>query len=487
MRVECFHTRSILTYIITRTTIQRRHEKTKVSLLVVGSLHLSMDTSIFKSYDIRGLSPEQLDVESAYAIGRAYTEEFSLTSVAIGRDERATSPTLLEAFARGVADSGADVIDLGTVSTPMVYYASATLDVDGAVSLTASHNPAAYNGFKLNLKNAVPIGAGTGMERVRDRAVAGLFATPAQKGAIRRHDILPEYVRHILSFAHLDTTPLTVVVDCGNGMGVSELPILRGLGSHVTLHTLYDSVDMSFPHHEANPLNTDTLADLQARVRTTSAQLGLAYDGDADRVGFVDEQGAVVRMDTITSIIAEDILRSESGATILFDLRSSRAVKEHIESCGGVAVECRVGHAHIKRQMAECGAVFAGELSGHYYFKDNSYAESATLAAVRILNVMARTGKPLSSLVREVERYVHSGEINSTVGDTRKVLDALEKKYSDGVVSHLDGLKVTFPHWWFSVRVSNTEPALRLNLEADTQPLMEAQRDILLSNIRSEY
>jgi phosphomannomutase len=446
-----------------------------------------MDTSIFKSYDIRGLSPGQIDESTAYAIGRAYCDEFSLTSVAVGRDARTTSDTLFNALARGIMDAGADVIDIGVVSTPMVYYASTILEVDGVVALTASHNPAEYNGFKLNLAHAVPIGAGTGMERIRDRAVKGEFLPSAKKGTLRTRDVRESYYAHISSQALLQsTTPYTIVADCANGMGVTELPILHSLAPKVTLHTLYDTLDMTFPNHEANPLQVETLSALQKAVHTHSAHLGIAYDGDADRMGFVDELGSVVRMDIITALIAEDILREHPGATILYDLRSSKAVQEHIERHNGIAKECRVGHAHIKRQMRECDALFAGELSGHYYFKDGTlYAECATLSAIRILNVMNRTQKSLSTLVKEIDIYAHSGEINNEVQDSVLVLAKLEEVYADGAVSHLDGLKVVYDDWWFSVRASNTEPLLRLNVEANNPALMAQKRDELLAHIRS--
>ncbi len=446
-----------------------------------------MDTSIFKSYDIRGLCPEELDEDAAHRIGRALIDEFAMRTVAVGRDARATSDLLFAALTRGMLEAGANVIDLGRASTPMVYFASATLDVDGAVSITASHNPASYNGFKLNRKHAVPIGAGTGMERIRDRALAEMSAPATTPGTIDVHDIGAAYRAHVRSLADLARADLELVIDCGNGMGGLEVPIFQGLAPGLRVRTLYGELDMSFPNHEANPLNTETLADLRQAVTERSAQLGMAYDGDADRVGFVDEMGRIVRMDTITSIIAEDILRTQAGATILYDLRSSRAVKEHIEACGGRAAECRVGHAHIKHQMAETGAAFAGECSGHYYFKDNSYAESASLAALRLLNVMARSGKSLSALAAAVERYAYSGEINSTVDNARAVLRELEETYHDGAVSHMDGLKVVYDDWWFNVRASNTELLLRLNVEADTDELMQRKRDELLARIRTPH
>jgi len=443
-----------------------------------------MNTAIFKSYDIRGIYPEELDEDAAYAIGRAYVEEFGLTCVAVGRDLRASSDTLFAALARGITEAGAHVVDLGAVSTPMVYYTSRVLDVDGAVALTASHNPAEYNGFKLNLKNAVPVGAGSGMEEIRKRATGTLGPAADKPGTVSEHDISGAYITEVASFAKLDDSSFTCAVDFGNAMGALELPLYEHLSDNIALHTLYDDIDLSFPNHEANPMKHDTLRDLQKRVLDTRADIGVAYDGDADRAGFVDETGTIVRADTITSILAADILEQTPGATILYDLRSSKAVAENIQAAGGRPIECRVGHAHIKRQMAQEDASFAGELTGHFYFKTMSYAESASLAVVHILNVMARTDKKLSEIVAEVERYHHSGEINTTVDDPASLIASLKERYGDGETSELDGLKVIYPEWWFSVRASNTEPVVRLNLEATSHELMQEKRDELVALIQ---
>lgn len=443
-----------------------------------------MNTSIFKSYDIRGIYPDQLDEEAAYKIGRAFVHEFKLKKVAIGRDARESSTLLFESLSQGILDSGADVIDLGMTTTPMVYFATANLDIDGAISLTASHNPAKYNGFKLNLAHAVPVGSGSGMEEVRERADQGNYPEVTDTGSLSTHSVTEDYLAYIASFAKFSDKKFKIVIDCGNGMGSLDLPIFEALKDSVEVHPLFETLDMTFPNHEANPLDTTTLNDLSKKVIELDADLGIAFDGDADRAGFVDELGKPIRMDTITSLLSQDILSRNKGATILYDLRSSDAVKETIEAAGGKAVECRVGHAHIKKDMRLRGATFAGELSGHYYFKENSFGESASLAAILLLNTLADSGKTLSETAQAVEKYFQSGEINSEVSNTEETVKKLAERYSDGEQSELDGLKVRFADWWFNVRASNTEPVLRLNVEAHTEDMLEAKTAELLKLIR---
>lgn len=443
-----------------------------------------MNPSIFKAYDIRGVYGKDFDEIDAEKIGRATVDVLKLKTVALGRDARASSPALFEAFAKGAREAGADVIDLGLLTTPMVYFASWHLDVDAAVSITASHNPPEYNGMKIALKNALPVGEKTGLFDIRDRVLAGMFEHSEKMGALSTEDIKPDYYKHFASFAQFGKKKFTVVIDCANAMGVLELPIFKLFPENITLITLYDDLDHPFSAHEANPLKTETLDELRARVVAEHADLGIAFDGDADRVGFVDETGDIIPMDHMTGIIAREVLKTHPGATILSDLRSSKAVKEVIEESGGIAKECRVGHANIKRQMRDDKAVFAGELSGHYYFRENSYAEAGSLAALMILSVMSEAGQTSSQLAHDLKRYAHSGEINSEVKDKDAVLQKLEGTYSDGKISHLDGIKIDFPDWWFNVRPSNTEPLLRLNLEADTEALMEEKRDEVLGIIR---
>jgi phosphomannomutase len=445
-----------------------------------------MNASIFKAYDIRGIYPGELDEDTAYRIGRATAQHFSLRKVAAGRDVRGSSPSLFKELARGLAEGGADVLDLGLVTTPMVYFASNRLDVDAAISVTASHNPPEYNGMKIALRGALPVGLESGLSQIRDLVKEGAFESSGYTGSVTETDIKPAYYAYFSSFAALKEARFSVVIDTANAMGILELPIYDQISESISVTNLWNDLTRPFACHEANPLKLETLDELRAKVAETGANLGLAYDGDADRVGFVDEKGDIIPMDLMTALLAEIILEKKPGATILYDLRSSRAVREIIGEHGGTALECKVGHANIKRQMRETGAVFAGELSGHYYFEENSFAEAGSLPAILLLNLMAETGKPISELVAGARRYFHSGEINSDVSDKDTVLSKLRARYADGKQHELDGLKVEYPTWWFNVRPSNTEPLLRLNLEAETQEEMESRKSELLSLIRGE-
>lgn len=444
------------------------------------------DPRIFKAYDIRGIYGPEIDDDTAYRIGRALIVHFQAKKVAVGRDVRTSSPALFQAFTKGVIEQGGDVVDLGIVTTPMVHFAAGRLEVDLAVAITASHNPPEYNGVKVDLHGAIPVGEKTGLSDIRDLVMAGNFSESPIRGTMSEEDIRPAYYSFFASFAKLGDRRFTLAIDTANAMGIVELPIYNELKENLTVHNLYNDLSQPFSAHEANPLKTETLDELCMLVKEKDADMGIAYDGDADRIGFVDELGKPISMDLITALVARIILKKEPGATILYDLRSSRAVKEIIEEHGGHAIECRVGHALIKRQMRDDGAIFAGELSGHYYFIENSYAEASTLVAIHLLNLMAETGKTLSELVAEVHRYTHSGEINSEVEDKDAVLTRLREKYADGKQHELDGLKVEYPDWWFNVRPSNTEPLLRLNCEANTEALMIEKRDELLDIIRKK-
>lgn len=443
-----------------------------------------MNSSIFKAYDIRGVYPDELDENVAYAVGRAVVEHFSLKVVAVGRDIRSSSPALFAEFTKGVLEAGANVVDLGIITTPMVYFAASRLEVDAAISITASHNPPQYNGMKISLQGAIPVGLESGLSEIRDIALQGEFQLPGEPGTMTETDIKPAYYSYFASFADFKDRKFTTVIDTANAMGILELPIYDQFPDNISVVNLYNDLTRPFECHEANPLKLETLAELEAKVSEMQADFGIAYDGDADRVGFVDETGTLVPMDLMTALLAETILAKKPGATILYDLRSSRAVKEVIEENGGIALECKVGHANIKRQMRETGAIFAGELSGHYYFEENSFAEDATLPAILLMNLMTETGKALSELVKNTRRYFHSGEINSTVADKDAVLATLRLRYADGKQHELDGLKVDYADWWFNVRPSNTEPLLRLNLEATTKEMMEEKKAEILAVIR---
>ena len=432
---------------------------------------------IFKAYDIRGIYGTDLTEEIAYRIGRAYITFAGCRKVVVARDIRPHSEPLFAALAKGIMEQGCDVIDIGHASTPMSYFANGTLGADGSVMITASHNPAEWNGFKLCRANAVPISGVTGIAEIERIVQEGSFAPPAaQPGTLSRYDILPEYRAHIRPFAHL-ARPLKIAIDFANGMGIAESKTMTGI---LAWDGLYEQYDGSFPNHEANPLHTETLKDLQALVRKGRYAFGVAYDGDADRAGFVDEKGEIIAMDLITALVAQDVLAANPGGVIFYDLRSSKVVKEVIEAAGGVPMMSRVGHSFIKQQMRDHNALFAGELSGHYYFKDNFTAESSSLAILALANIVSRSEKPLSELIAPLRKYFPSGEINSRVAcDPKSILETLKQRYADGHV-----LSVEYPTWWFNVRCSNTEPLVRLNLEADTRELMEAKRDEVLALIR---
>ena len=443
-----------------------------------------MNPGIFKAYDIRGTYPEEINEETAYSIGRALVVYTKAKKVVVGRDMRTSSPALSEKFIQGVLDQGADVIKIGLATTPMLYFASWKMDVDAGVVITASHNPAEYNGMKFCLRGAIPIGEGSGMEEIRDLAVAGNFEEPDKKGsAVEDESIKETYYDYIVGF-YKSGNKRKVVVDFANGMGILDKPVFEKIAGDVEAEYMYDDLDGNFPNHEANPLKLETLEALQKRVMEVGADLGIAYDGDADRVGFVAENGEIVPMDYMIAILAQEVLKKNPGALVLMDLRSSNAVKEVIEEAGGKVNRCRVGHSLIKKQMREEEAVFAGELSGHYFFEENSKAEMTTLAVVTILNLLNESGKKMSELIQNLKRYYQSGEINSEVADKEAVFRELKEKYSEGQLDERDGIRIDYTDWWFNVRASNTEPKIRLNLEAKTKELMEEKRDEVLGIIR---
>lgn len=436
-------------------------------------------SGIFKAYDIRGIYPAELNKDMAYAIGRAYVEFTGAKKVVIGRDMRPHSVDLFQGLSKGIMEQGADVIDIGLCSTPQSYFANGTLKADGSVMITASHNPGEWNGFKLCRAEAVPISGATGIMDIQKIVETRSWKTSDRTGTLSTYDIAPEYGAYLRSFAKLDRK-LKVVVDYANAMGLYEIAGIKELFDIVPL---YDELDGTFPNHEANPLKLDTLTAICAKVKELGADFGAAFDGDADRCGFIDDQGNVIPMDLFTALIAQDIL-SRGPATILYDLRSSRAVPECIEANGGKAIRSRVGHAFIKAQMRENDAVFAGELSGHYYFKQNFTAESQGLAMIMLANLICAKKQPVHTLVAPLRKYFSSGEVNSKVADVAPILAAIKARYTDGNMFELDGISVEYPQWWFNIRASNTEPLLRLIVEADSKELMEAKRDELLAIIR---
>ncbi|MDD4817878.1 MAG: phosphomannomutase/phosphoglucomutase [Victivallaceae bacterium] len=435
--------------------------------------------SIFKAYDIRGIYPTDLSAATAEAIGHAYIQFTGAKRVVVGRDMRPHSEPLFRALAKGMTEQGADVIDLGLCSTPMSYHANGVLHADGSVMITASHNPGEWNGFKLCRANAVPLSGATGIKEIEKIVTDRSWTPAAHTGTITTFDIRKIYAEFLRSHVKF-TRRFKVVVDYANAMGLYEIDGIKELFDIVPL---YGTLDGTFPNHEANPLIADTLTAVRAKVVETGADFGAAFDGDADRCGYIDNTGNIIPMDLFTALIAQDIL-ADGPATILYDLRSSWAVRECIEENGGKAIMSRVGHAFIKAQMREFDAVFAGELSGHYYFKENFTAESQGLALVKLANLLDSSGEKLDRLVAPLRRYSFSGEINSKVSDVAKVLSAIKEKYSDGKMYELDGVSVEYPDWHFNVRASNTEPLIRLICEAKTPAMMAEKRDELLTLIR---
>ncbi len=443
--------------------------------------------NIVKAYDIRGVVPDQLDEGVAEAIGAAFVKVTGAKKVVTVHDMRTSSAPLADAFGRGAAAQGADVLAAGLGSTDMVYYASGDLNIPGAM-VTASHNPPQYNGIKLCRAGARPVGIETGLKDVEALAEQHLEPAP-QPGTITSVDLLQGYADHLRKLVDISgIRPLKVAVDAGNGMAGYTVPkVFEGLP--LTLIPLYFELDGTFPNHEANPIDPANLRDLQAAVREHGADIGLAFDGDADRCFVVDERGEIVSPSVLTALIATRELAREPGATIIHNLITSRAVAEIVTEHGGIPVRTRVGHSFIKAKMAETGAIFGGEHSGHFYFRDFWFADSGMLAALHVLAALGGQTGPLSQLLAEYSRYYASGEINSTVSDqagaTAKVKEAFGAR--PGITTdELDGLTVSAADWWFNLRPSNTEPLLRLNVEADTEDKMAAIRDEVLGIVRGE-
>jgi phosphomannomutase len=448
-----------------------------------------LDPKVFKAYDVRGIYPDELDEAGAEAIGRAYVEQFGPRRMAVGRDMRLSSATMQEALMRGAAMAGADVLDLGLVGTEMVYFAVGSLGLDGGAMVTASHNPKQYTGMKLVRRGALPVGGESGLLDVRDRAASETRTErdgTVTKGSLERYDIWPAYVERVLSFVDLAALkPLKVVIDAANGMAGTVLPpVLERLPIEAV--RCYFEPDGSFPNHEPNPLLPENREFIVRQTLEEGADLGVAFDGDADRCFFVDDTGEFVPGDFVTALFAESVLAKEPGARVIYDVRASRAVPETIERDGGVALMNRVGHAFIKARMRKEDAAFAGEVSGHYYFRDFSQADSGVVPFLLMLELISKKGRRLSETLAPLrERYFITGEINTPVSDVALKLQELKERYADGRVSHLDGISVDFDDWHFNVRPSNTEPLLRLNLEATSEELMARRRDEVLEVIRS--
>lgn len=447
---------------------------------------ISSDLSIFKSYDVRGIYPSQLDEDTAYEIGRLFVHLLGAKTIAIGFDMRPSGTSLFEAVAKGATESGAEVTDIGMVSTDALYFAVGKYGYDGGVMITASHNPGEYNGMKFTRKNAQAISLETGLSKIRDRIGAGdLPARARYLGKVHKKDILEDFARHCLTFIDPgQIKPLKIAVDAGNGMGgVIVSKVFEYLPCQIL--PMYFEPDGTFPNHPANPLEPANMRDLQNAVRQNQCDMGVAFDGDADRMFIVDEKSNLIGGDIVTALVAMNTLRRNPSARILYNVICSRSVKEVVESGGGRAYRSPVGHSLIKKIMRDNDIAFGGEHSGHFYFKDNWYADSGMIALLQCLEVFSRSELPVSETIAPIDRRYRSGEINSKIDNVNAKFQEIEKAFSDAEVDRLDGLTISYADWWMNVRASNTEPFLRLNLEADSFSVMEEKREKVLSIIRS--
>ena len=451
--------------------------------------HSLQRMGIFKAYDIRGRVPSELDPELARKIGNAFARFLSAKRLVVGQDMRTHSPPLADAVAEGMRDAGCDVVRLGLASTPMTYFAIGSLPCDGGLCVTASHNPGEYNGMKLCREGARPMSKQSGIADIEAMCAKPYPGAVAARGSEERVDVLGDYARHVARFGQLGRD-VRVAIDAANGMAGYTLPAILERVPEVRADTLYMEPDGTFPNHEANPLKEENLVDLKKLVRERKAEIGVSFDGDADRCCFVDEQGVTVSADLMTAFLAPLLLSRKPGAPIVYDLRSSWAVKEEIRRLGGIPLRDRVGHSFIKATMREHGAIFGGELSGHFYFAENYVSDSGVIAMLQALSVLTspeNRGRPFSQLVAGLRRYHSTGEINFHVDDKDALIAQLRRRYADGRQDELDGITVEYGElgddewWWFNVRPSNTEPLLRLTLEASTPELRDARRDELVS------
>jgi phosphomannomutase len=445
-----------------------------------------IEPGIFKAYDVRGLVPSELHPEAARRIGRAFVDYLGAKRVAVGRDCRLSSPDIAAAFVQGARSQGADVTDLGIASTDMVYYYVGRHDLDGGAIVTASHNPKEWNGLKMVRKGALALSGDAGIREIREWLVAGRYAdAPPATGGLRAATPGGDYARHCLSFVQPAAIPrLRVVLDTANGMGAVGAAAIFAQLPQVETARMYFELDGTFPNHPADPLIEENRRDIVARVIEEKADLGIAWDGDADRCFFIDDTGEYVPGDFVTALLGETFARREPGARVVYDVRASRAVADRVAAAGGVPLMNRVGHAFIKKRMRDENAAFGGEVSGHFYFRDNWFADNGMIPALLVLETVGRRGRRLSELLAPLrERYHISGEINSRVDDVPRALARLEERYHDGRIARLDGISVDYDDWHFNVRPSNTEPLLRLNLEAGTRGDMERRREEVMAVI----
>jgi phosphomannomutase len=445
-----------------------------------------IDPDIFKAYDVRGIYPTELNEEAAYRIGRAFVQHLGVNQVAVGRDMRVSSPAIAAAIMRGATEQGADAIDLGLTTTDELYFAVGKFGYPSGVMITASHNPGQYNGIKMCRQEAIPISSETGGDAIRDIALSGQFASPARHGQITKRDVTDDYVNHCLSFIDVSKVkPYKIAVDAGNGMAGMVIPrVFQKLPCQLV--PLYFELDGTFPNHPASPIEPENTEELRRVVPEQHCDMGIAFDGDADRMFLIDEKGKLLGGDMVTALVAQSLLRKHPGSTILYNLICSRSVPELIEREGGRAIRTRVGHSFIKATMRQENAIFGGEHSGHFYFRDNWYADSGLIAFLIVLELVSQSGHTVSELIAKIDTRFRSGEINSHVADQKGREQAIEDYYKarGAQIDHLDGVTVSFPTWWANVRSSNTEPLIRLNVEADTKEEMEARRDEMLHLIR---
>jgi phosphomannomutase len=446
-----------------------------------------LDPKVFKAYDVRGIYPTELDEDGAYAIGRAVVDLFEPKRFAVGRDMRVSSELIAAAAIRGAVDGGAEVLDLGMIGTEMLYFAVGELGLDGGLTVTASHNPKDYTGMKIVRRGALPVGGESGLLDVRDRAMAGVWSN-VSPGRVESVDIWPQYVDRVMSFIDVSALrPLKVVIDAANGMAGALLPPVLDRLPTIDATRYFFEPDGTFPNHEPNPLLPENREFIVRETLKEGADLGVAFDGDADRCFFVDDTGEFVPGDFVTALFAELVLAKEPGAKIIYDVRASWAVPETIERDGGVPLINRVGHAFIKARMRKDHAAFGGEVSGHYYFRDFSQADTGVVPFLLMLELISRKGQKLSEILAPLRaKYFITGELNTPVSDVALKLQEIKEHYAgEGKISHLDGVSVDAEDWHFNVRPSNTEPLLRLNLEAKSEELMESKRDEVLALIRS--
>ncbi len=435
--------------------------------------------SIFKAYDIRGVYGTEVTLPLAEAIGAAFTRFVKGRRLVVSNDMRASSPDVKAAVIRGMTGQGADVVDVGLAETPMTYFAVGHLGVDGGIAVTASHNPSKYTGFKMVREQSIPLSGDTGIKDIERMVAAGFPAGDGRSGKAETRDVTKEYIAHVAKFAK-PWRPMKLVVDFANGMGGHLLPgYLKSTA--LSCDFLYPELDGNFPNHEANPLKDANIAELSARVVKSGAHLGASFDGDADRCAFVDEKGRRVPSDIITALIARSLVPGEPGTSVVYDLRSSRVVPEEITRLGGKPLRERVGHSFMKATLRKAGGKFGGELSGHFYFRENWYSDSGIIALIEVLNILSADPRPFSEVVRELRKYRSTGEINFEVADPDAVIRAIRDKWRSGKIDDLDGITVQYPEWWFNVRKSNTEPLLRLNLEANDERLFAEKKAEVLA------